>query len=154
MTVLERFLRFGGVGATGVVINVGFLHLLKLAGVDFDVAHALSIEASILWNFLLNSLWTFRDRNATAHDGLGERLLSYHLVAGVGGVIQYLTTRIVLALELGPPPGTPGFGYVELAAVLLGIAMGMTWNFSVNYRWTWRSRAASDTPPQAGAGSP
>ncbi|HEV2389389.1 MAG TPA: GtrA family protein, partial [Nitrososphaerales archaeon] len=58
----QHFIKFAVVGTIGIVVNEGLLILIKSRGVYFLTAGAVAIEISILSNFVLNDLWTFRDR--------------------------------------------------------------------------------------------
>src|SRR5687767_11146527 len=85
----RRFIKFGAVGATGVVVNLGCLALLRRLGVHTNIASAIAIELSILSNFLINHLWTFGDRRGGG-PSLGQHLTRFHLVSLVGGGIQFV----------------------------------------------------------------
>ncbi len=58
----HHFVKFAIVGAIGIVVNEGLLILIRSMGVYYLTAGAVAIEISILSNFVLNDLWTFRDR--------------------------------------------------------------------------------------------
>src|SRR5688500_11570446 len=58
---LQRPLRFGLVGLSGVVVNTTLLWTLaRGAQLPVPLASVLATEAAILSNFLLNDRWTFR----------------------------------------------------------------------------------------------
>ena len=60
---LLKFLKFLFVGAIGIVINEGLLYLLTgKAHMYYLLSGMVSIEASILSNFFLNDIWTFKDK--------------------------------------------------------------------------------------------
>ena len=73
---LTSFLRFGAVGASGMLVDFGSFHALRWAGllarVDLGVlgrtpvANMLSVALAIQWNFLGNRRWTFRDRTGVS----------------------------------------------------------------------------------------
>ncbi|RLG06344.1 hypothetical protein DRO47_02465 [Candidatus Bathyarchaeota archaeon] len=56
------FLKFGIVGASGVVVNYGIAYLGYIAGLSDIISLAIGVEAAILNNFTWNDLWTFRHR--------------------------------------------------------------------------------------------
>jgi dolichol-phosphate mannosyltransferase len=124
---LEEFLKFGIVGGSGVIVNMGcFFVLTRYAGLKIEFASPIAIEISILSNFLLNNIWTFRRRNTRV--GLGSRIFRYHLVTGLAGLVNY---GILLLLA-------KVFGVHDLIANLIGIAVGTFINFFLNSLWTWR----------------
>lgn len=158
--ISPRLLRFALVGFSGVFVNLGCLalfadilqldRLLPAAEVfdtPFVLSSALAIEVSVVWNFLLNNAWTFKDRNEGARSGFLARLFKYHLVSLVGMALQLGCFVVVNAMlltqvdELGP------FKYLSQ---LMGIAFAMAWNFLSNFYFTWRqSEPSSSESPSA-----
>ena len=57
-----RFIKFNIVGLTGVFVNEGILMLLTSLGLYYIYSSIVAIEISIISNFLLNDIWTFKDR--------------------------------------------------------------------------------------------
>jgi dolichol-phosphate mannosyltransferase len=151
-TLAERIIKFGIVGASGVLVNLGLYALLTRAAglgetlLGKNVSYAASVELSILSNFLLNDLWTFADRRG--HSGFFTRLGRFHVVSLIGfgvnfgvfaGINLWLSatdSTIVGVLKLGPFD----FGNVDdFIAAALGIGLAMTWNFLGNLLWTWKA---------------
>ena len=125
-----RILKFGVVGASGVIVNMGCLYLLKeFAGVPYFIASVIAIELSILSNFTVNLLWTWRDR---AGEGtLLAKLLRYLIGAGATAVLgNYL---ILIAL-------TEIAGMHYMVSNLIGIAVGTLSNYLINDLWTFKKR--------------
>ena len=156
------FLKFCTVGASGVVVNLGMLAILTGLGMRSSFASALAIFVSIITNFVMNELWTFRDRQTTS--GIGTRAIRFQLVSLVGAMVQWtvflLSNVAVLAIvygeapfanyldQAGPsasavvqtlvvsPPDIGGFVYLSQ---LMGIAVATGWNYLANFNWTWRT---------------
>jgi dolichol-phosphate mannosyltransferase len=136
---LARFLKFCLVGASGVVVNYGLYWLLTrfaafapisdtssgiLSG---NIALTISIETSIITNFILNNFITFSDRNTGgAKDFLG-RLLKFNLICLMGGLIQIGVANL-FAIVLGVN---------DLVSVLIGIIVAFFWNYLLNNYLTW-----------------
>ena len=139
-----RFLKFCTVGASGVVVNLGCLGLLAdLIGLNQNLSAALAIEISINTNFLVNELWTFRDRRARAGK-LSRRWLKFHLVSAVGAALQWVTfvvanfvTASVLDVSWTLTGGADVGSWIYVSQ-LVGIAVATLWNFFANFYWTWR----------------
>lgn len=114
-------MRFGLVGASGVVVNAALLLLLvERLGVPVLLASLVSIEASTLSNWALNRAWTWRDRREPG--GLLPSLGRYHAVAVGGMVLQWSVLALLLqTLDLH-----------YLLATLFGVAAGTLWNFLGN----------------------
>ena len=124
---VEEFIKFAVVGGSGVFVNMGCFYVLtRFAQMDIKFASPIAIELSILSNFFLNNLWTFRKRNTRVPFLM--RLLRYHLVTGLAGLVNYLTL-LLLANVVGIP---------DLIANLIGILLGTLINFFLNSLWTWR----------------
>jgi len=137
----ERFTRFAAVGLSGVGVNLGVLWLL--AGVlrlREVLASAAAIEVSILWNFALNSRFTYRDRNAGAVAGLAARALRYNLVSLIGLVLQ-LGTFVLLRAILLRHLEREALGDLRYPAQCAGIALATAWSFAGNLHFTWRQAA-------------
>jgi dolichol-phosphate mannosyltransferase len=149
-----RFVKFGVVGASGVVVNLGvYVILTRLLGLgegllEQNIAYGISVEISILTNFLLNDLWTFRDRRDAA--SWATRLWRFHLISLVGFAINwgvFAGLNLLLARTGGTMIGDlvvlgKNFGNVDdLLAACIGIGAAMFWNFFGNLLWTWTTGA-------------
>ncbi|MCB9545602.1 MAG: GtrA family protein [Myxococcales bacterium] len=165
-----RFIKFAAVGASGVVVNLGALALLRAFDVKSTVASALAIQISIVSNFVINDRWTFRDHD-TGGSAL-QRALRFQAVSLVGAVMQWIVFILgnIAALRLiagadglaawwaGAPPGALGVvtfpvthppevgGWIYVSQ-LLGIGVATGWNFLANFWWTWRERPAEGQAP-------
>lgn len=137
-----RFVRFGLVGLSGVVVNLAALHLFaEVLGWHRILASALAIEVSIVSNFLLNNAWTFSDRNAGAAVSPIVRGARYNLVALIGMGIQLAGFEAANQAVL-VATGTDDPGPFIYPAQIFGIALAMGWNFVSNLRWTWAQTEA------------
>ena len=126
-----RVLKFGIVGASGVVVNMGGLYVFKeFAGIPYFIASLIAIELSILSNFTINLLWTWSDRSG--HGSTWTKLLRYHVGAGATAFLgNYL---ILIAL-------TELFGMHYMVSNLIGIAVGTLANYIINDLWTFRKHS-------------
>lgn len=124
----SRFLKFCLVGASGVVVNLGLLWILtEIVGFFYLVSAAFSIEASILSNFALNELWTFKDR-ANSTRGILRRALKFNMICVIGLMINL---AILAAL-------TELLGVYYMVSALFGIAAATLWNYMMSAMWTWK----------------
>jgi len=124
-----RPFKFAGVGLAGTIVNLGMLLALKfiipLLYEDlFVIGSAIAIEVSILFNFLLHELWTFRDRRFGA---LAHRLFLFHASSSVSAFTQYISAiSMKYGLNISP-----------LLAQLIGILIGFPINYIVSELRTW-----------------
>lgn len=136
-----RFIKFALVGGSGVIVNYGLYWILtRFAGftplddtttgsiISGNMAMVISIETSIITNFLLNNYFTFADRNTTGIKTLLSRLFSFNLICIIGGLIQIGVANL-LAIT---------FGIYDLIAIPIAIIVATMWNYLLNNWWTWR----------------
>ncbi len=120
----RKFVKFLIVGGSGVIVNEGLLALLtEIYSVQLSIAGIIAIESSIISNFLLNNFWTWKDKR---HKPFINRLIQYHSVALIAGVVNYL---VLIALS--------NIGLHHLLANLVGIGFGTVINFLMNNYWTF-----------------
>jgi putative flippase GtrA len=141
-----RLMKFGTVGASGVVVNlaalfVGREYLLAWVASDklrLDLALGLAILLATVNNFTWNRLWTWRDRSGAAGGRLLTQFAQYASACWLGILMQFLLSRW-LATHIH-----------YLVASLVAIAASSIFNFLLNDRWTFRHarRAVPDDLPR------
>ena len=126
---VSRFLKFCLVGLSGVFVNLGLLGLLtEIAGLFYLLSAVFSIESSILSNFILNEIWTFKERRTFPIKDVLGRMFKFN-IASVGGLLINMTILFIL---------TEFFGIYYLISELFGIGGAVLWNFTINTWWTWK----------------
>jgi dolichol-phosphate mannosyltransferase len=126
---IRRLISFALVGASGA----GIILLLTWIGTELFRLHyilsaATGIEVSIVWAFLLNDKFTFRDKIQSPKTSYKFiRMLKYHVSALSGEAINlsmlYLLTTI-------------GLFYLSSEAIAILVAFG--YNFTISSKWVWR----------------
>jgi dolichol-phosphate mannosyltransferase len=130
----RRFIKFNIVGLSGVVINEGLLILLVSYGLYYVYASAVAIEVSIISNFVLNDIWTFRDRR---HGHPVTRLLKFNGLMLVG-----------LAVNLGILYfGTDYLGINYAVSNLAGIAVAFVVRYWLSVKYAWIKKEAESVIP-------
>lgn len=120
--VLRAGVKYGIVGASGIVVNLAVLYLLHtVLGWGFTRSSALATETAIIWNYLGNELWTFHHRRLAL-----RRLIKFNVAALATLLITVTVATIAERFT------------TALLAQLLGIVAGSGLNFAVNFLWTWR----------------
>ena len=123
----EEFIKYGLVGASGVLVNMSvYLTLTRSFDWQPELASPVGIEISILGNFILNNFWTFRKR--VKFSSLRKKLTKFHIAAGVSGFVNYTIFLFLMNL----------LGVGDIVANLVGIAVGVITNYSINSFWTWK----------------
>ena len=129
------FIKFNIVGLLGVFVNEGVLLLLALGGVYYVYASALAIEVSIVSNFILNDLWTFRDRR---HGHIAVRLLKFNGLMMIGLVVNLAILYV----------GTTYFQIHYAISNLIGIGAAFLVRYELSVRYAWiRKEEISVEPP-------
>ncbi len=130
---IEKFIRFGLVGLTGVFVDMTLLYLLSdstTLGLPLTRSKIIAGEVAIINNFLLNDAWTFADV-AMKQNGWRQRFkrfLKFNVICLAGLVLNVLTLNLV-------------FNFIiknRYIANLIAIASATAWNFWANYKLSWR----------------
>jgi dolichol-phosphate mannosyltransferase len=122
-----RFLAFGLVGLTGLVVYLAALNgLLAGAGLSFDAAQVLAAVVAMTWNFTVNNSFTYRDRRLTGTNWL-RGLLSFYAVCSIGAIAN-----------VGVASWVYGNDPIWWLAGAAGALMGAVFNYAVTASVTWR----------------
>lgn len=140
MSRLRRFVRFGGVGLGGVVVQLTVItaltHLLHL---HYAVATPLAVATAIVHNFAWHRHWTWRDR-------AGDRSLARTFAAFVmaNGLVSLVGNQAVMMLLVGH------FGLPPVPSNLVAIGACTVANFALAdiVVFTARSVSSPATPPE------
>ncbi len=124
----KTFIKFAIVGLSGVIVNLGIFTLLLQMNVNKYLASPISIEASIITNFLLNNYWTFRWRKS--HDHVSIKGLKFNMVSVISLVVSYSTFILLSVIFPDTPPAIHQ---------LVGIAPAMLINYFLNSYWTFKN---------------
>ncbi len=123
----RTFMKFAVVGASGIIVNLGFFTLFMMLGLNKYIASPIAIELSIVWNFLFNNYWTFRGRKT--HDRTRVRGVKFNLVSVLALGLSYAT---FLALSFSFPTVPPQIHQ------LIGILPATLVNYFLNAYWTFK----------------
>ena len=128
---IGRFLRFGAVGLSGVVIDMGVLYLLHTVwGLGYTRSLIVSGEIAVINNFIWNDLWTFGDISQKQRQTsmIFKRFLKFNFICLMGIVIKVILANIFLN-KLGMDAFLSNFIAIGLVTV---------WNFWINLKLSWR----------------
>jgi dolichol-phosphate mannosyltransferase len=110
----------------GIVVNQGFLWFFtEGVGVYYLYSSLISIELSILSNFILNDAFTFGGRRT---GNVASRLLKYNLTCIVGSVLNYVSLWLL----------TDWLHIYYLISNLMGIVIAFAWNYGISFKWVWK----------------
>jgi len=127
---LRRMLTFATIGATGIAINEGTLYLTyevlgakELGYLGLALSGLAGFEASVVYNFILHELVTFRDRRKGS---AFKRFFHYEVASVLGAVVQ-------IAFLLG----LTSLGVNYLLSNLIGILFGLVIRYSYSATKAW-----------------
>ena len=125
----RRFLKFGTVGASGTLVNLGMLYLaqeylfraIQPPEMRLNVSLMVAIFFATLNNFLWNRAWTWRDRkHHHRHRSRLAQFGQYAMACWIGIALQVAFTNLLVVY----------FNY--LIANALAIILSSVFNFVVN----------------------
>ncbi|MEL7037389.1 MAG: glycosyltransferase family 2 protein [Cyanobacteria bacterium J06592_8] len=127
---IQKFLRFGVVGFSGLFVDFSIFYLLRYLGLGLTLSVIFSGEIAIFNNFLWNDLWTFAEvsRQQRSFGKTFKRFLKFNMIC-LTGLVLNATIVSVLYQSLGTN---------EYVAKLIAIAIVTFWNFWVNLKLSWR----------------
>ena len=124
--VSVRFLMFGLVGASGLVVHLVALRLFLLGDFSFNMAQTAASFVAMTSNFFLNNQLTYRDRRLRgARVVIG--LLTFYAVCSVGVLANVGVANLIYA--------DPAYWWFAGTA---GAIMGAVWNYAASSALTWR----------------
>jgi dolichol-phosphate mannosyltransferase len=129
----RRFLKFGTVGASGTVVNLGVLYLgqehifnaVQPTQLKLNLSLALAIFLATVNNFFWNRLWTWADRKHHHHKPWLAQFGQYASACWLSITLQLVFTNLL----------APHF-YYQIAN-LIAIAATSVLNFVLNDIWTF-----------------
>ena len=129
----RRFLKFGTVGASGTVVNLGLLYYaqehiftaVQQPEMRLNLSLALAIFFATINNFFWNRLWTWADRKQHYDRPMLTQFGQYTLACWLSIALQAVFTNML----------APHFYY--LIANLIAIGLTSVLNFVLNDIWTF-----------------
>jgi dolichol-phosphate mannosyltransferase len=123
-----QFLLFAAVGLLGIAAHLVVLRLgLRPGGLSFPVAQTVATACAIVGNFVLNNIFTFRDRRLRGWRFV-RGLVTFALICSVGAA-----GNIGVASFLFGPEHTTWW-----LAGIAGAVMSLVWNYAASSVVTWR----------------
>tara|TARA_A100001391_G_scaffold46046_2_gene27173 strand:- start:53409 stop:54566 length:1158 start_codon:yes stop_codon:yes gene_type:complete len=123
-----RFVLFAIVGFLGLAVHLSVLNLMGTVQTTFIVAQTVATFVAMVFNFVLNNQFTFRDKRLT-----GARmivgLVVFVIVCSVGAIANLSVANFA----------QQEFGNWNVAGVL-GALMGSVFNFGVSSTLVWNRR--------------
>ncbi len=125
MDLLIKFIKFGVVGSTGVIVDFGTTFIMKeILKIQKYIANSFGFTLAATSNYILNRIWTFRSKDP-------EILLQYGKFFVISVIGLLLNNSIIYLLH-----GRVNFNfYISKAMATVIVTF---WNFFANYRFTFK----------------
>lgn len=123
----KTLVKFGIVGASGIVVNLALFTLLLYIGCSKYLASPVAVEGAILWNFTFNNYWTFKRRQNA--DTIPLKGLKFNAISFLSLAIAYAVFLLVSIAFPAWPLQIPQ---------LLGMLPAALVNYFLNAYWTFR----------------
>ena len=136
----KRFIKFGTVGASGVIVNLAVLYIcqefifsaVEIPALRLNLSLAVAIFFATANNFYWNRLWTWSDRTHRPDKHLILHFGQYAFACWIGTGLQFLLTNLFSL-------------YTHyLVANAAAIVIASLFNFIANNLWTFRSHPPAD----------
>lgn len=133
-SIVRHFVKYSIVGAWNTVLFLGILNVARSAALAFALAYAVAFVVASFNSFVLNRLWTFRDRE---HGPAVRQYLVFIFFTGIGLVLGEFSAHALLSF-------LHQFGRIgENIAALGAVPVSVLWNFLAYRRWTFKHAPAS-----------
>lgn len=119
-----KFIKFGVVGITGVVVDFGITYICKeLIKIPKYVANSIGFTIAATTNYYFNRIWTFESHNPN----ISSEYLKFFIIAAIGlGINTLIIWILIKKFKLN-------FYFSKAIATFVV----MIWNFSANVLYTF-----------------
>lgn len=125
-TIVLRFIRFGIVGASGMVVDFGITWFCKeKLRWNKYISNSLGFVTAATNNYIWNRLWTFQSQS----EAVAREYLSFFLIAVVGLGINNLVIYLL--------HGRLKWNFYLSKLIAIGVVT--IWNFTMNYVFTFHA---------------
>ena len=140
-TLILKFIKFGVVGASGMVVDFGVLYLMRdVVGLPDLWANTISFTAAATSNYFLNRIWTFRSHEKQVGVEYAKFLLVSVIGPGINSGVLLLSRLLWPDLYSGSLTLLGHSIDIFYLFKLLAIAVTTVWNFFGNMLFTFRHK--------------
>lgn len=126
---IPRLFKFSLVGAAGAIVNTSLLYILtEFCRLYYLVSSIIALEIAIVFQFVANDFWTFREKRSSSLSVFFQRLLKSNLWRLLG-----IAVNIFILYSL-----TEFLGLYYILSNIAGIFCAFALNYTLESRLTWR----------------
>ncbi len=124
-TLIFKFIKFGLVGFSGMLLDFGITYLLKeKVKIHKYIANSIGFISAATNNYILNRIWTFESTDPQIFIQYSKFVVIAITGLGINNLVIWLLSDKYLSLNF----------YV---AKFIAIMVVFLWNFSMNYLFTF-----------------
>lgn len=127
----QRFVKFGTVGFIGYLVNAVGLKLLTVINAPGVLAWSVPVELSIISNFTLNNIWTFKKEKITGIKNIGKKFIAFNTTSLGALVIQTVAGNI--------GDGVFGVGYRQFLLPFIIVFLVLPYNYFMYNAVIWKT---------------
>lgn len=124
----KQLTKFAMVGVTNFFVDLLVYVFLTRTFIFFEknylLANALAFVLAVLWSFVVNKFWTFRNNSTDYTKQYGKFFIVYAVGLGWTSLLLYLAVDV--------------FSFYDIPAKFVIAIIVMFWNFFVNKFWTFK----------------
>ena len=123
--LVHKFIKFGVVGASGVIVDFGFTYIGKeIIKIQKYIANAIGFTIAASTNYVLNRIWTFHSQNPE----IGIEYSKFLLISLIGlGINTFILWTLVSKMK-----------WNFYVSKLFAIGVVTLWNFAFNMIFTFK----------------
>ncbi len=130
--LITKFIKFGIVGASGMVVHFGVLYLFKeVVGLNPFLANTIGFVTAATTNYILNRIWTFRSQEKQVAVEYLKFILVSVIGLGVNNGTMWITGKLL-------PDWFNDWRFYLIWVFAVGITT--LWNFFGNMLFTFRKK--------------
>lgn len=145
LEIIKVFMKFGLVGASGVIVNIFIYTFLVTLDLNYLVAATIAFLFAVSSNFYLNFIWTFKGKGKGK--SAKKKYLHFFIISLLNFIINLTILKMtveflseneltydIIKKYLGSNPDK----IIKIIAQMIGIGMSTFFNFFGNYFITFR----------------
>lgn len=145
MEIIKIFIKFGLVGASGVIVNMLIYTALITLDVNYLVAATVAFLFAVSSNFYLNFIWTFKGKGKGK--SVKRKYLHFFIISLLNFIInlsilkvavEFLSVNELTYDIITKYAGSNPDKVIKIIAQMIGIGVATFFNFFGNYFITFR----------------
>ncbi|MGB6129984.1 MAG: GtrA family protein [Psychrilyobacter sp.] len=145
MEIIKIFVKFGLVGASGVIVNMLIYTSLITLDVNYLMAATIAFLFAVSSNFYLNFIWTFKGKGEGK--SIKKKYLHFFIISLLNFIVNLLILKITVEFLsvneltydiIKKYAGSNPDKVIKIIAQMIGIGVATFFNFFGNYFITFR----------------